>query len=237
MEWTIRTTMSIQMDTLRREYVKLGDELPALMREFGCALSAEELAGVRALVAAVEGVDRVLDAIAERDHRRTFASAVVDLLDGAAGSTGAPEVDARLAELRMALCERDIAAPFVRLARATFATTERMRTTRRARVYLDAVEREGQLLVELALLFVRTSATPAFVEFLRATAELGNLTDKLLDARGDFRRGEIAIRPGLALHARLAARIVRHLPRAAARHPSRLRFAAWGAGWIAALAM
>jgi hypothetical protein len=45
----------------------------------------------------------------------------------------------------------------------------------------------------------------------------------------------MALRPGVALHARLVARTLRHLPRALARHPRRLRFVAWGASWLAAL--
>jgi hypothetical protein len=221
--------------TIRGEYRKLADDLPALVAEFGGVLGAREHADIATFAAAIERVDRVLDATVDRAARVDLAAAVVAMLDGTARSTGNAATDARLIALRAALVRRDTVARFVELARDTLATTERLRGARRVGAYLDAIESEGRLMVEMTLVILEPLVPSDFVAFLRATAELGNLADKLVDARGDYRRGEIAVRPGIVAHARIVARMLRYLPRAAALHPSRLRFVAWSAGWLAAI--
>ena len=134
--------------------------------------------------------------------------------------------------LRETIVARGVAARFVGLVGATLANTETIRTTRRPRVYLDGIEREGELAAEMALLLMRPYASPRLVEFFRAIASPANLVDKVIDARADFRRGELAMRPGIWLHARLVRRMLRRVPRAAARHPHRLWFVAWSRRWL-----
>ncbi len=112
-----------------------------------------------------------------------------------------------------------------------------MRRATERETYFRHVEREGELTVELALLFARLGDSPAdrrAAAFLRGVAAPANLLDKLVDLRGDHRRGEVAIDPGIATHVALAVRMVRHSWIASARYSSRMRFTIWGLGWLLA---
>jgi len=209
---------------VRPEYRALVDGLPALMSDFDCGLDAAARTGVEVFMRAVDRVDRELDAIADGRQRHAFSDRVVAVLCASDAADATPE----LADLRAILCERDLLAPFARGTRLLLVASEEVRTCRDASAYLDRVEHEGRLLVELALLFVAPQANQRFITFFRALAEIANLLDKLLDARGDHRRGELAMPADLTLHALLASRLLRRLPGAVRLHPRRLHFIAWG---------
>src|SRR5262249_61640626 len=91
-------------------------------------------------------------------------------------------------------------------AKRALANSERMRKTRDPRAYIACVEEEGRLTVAMMLAIVGPWCSPPFERFLRRVSELANLVDKLIDARGDFARAEMALRPGVRAHARLATR-------------------------------
>jgi hypothetical protein len=215
---------------IRPEYQALVDRLPALMRDFDSSISEAALRELGVLMAATECIDRQLDRIADQARRRAFVDAVIAALHEP--SQLEPELDRQLGRLRVLLVRHGIAASFVSIARELFRDTERARTTLDVGVYLDSIEREGRAMVELALLFIDPHGDPRFVAFLRAVGDAANVVDKLLDARADFARGELAVRPSLWLHARIAGRLVRRVPRIARLHPSRVRFVMWGASWL-----
>jgi hypothetical protein len=183
-------------------------------------------------MAALECFDRHLDAIPSAPARQDFGGALLGQLsgDGRQPVPLEPEVALQAARLREVLVAGDALAAFLGFARAALTNTELMRTTPSRDVYLECVRREGVLTVELTLAVLGADAPPRLAGFLRAVAELGNLFDKLVDARGDHRRGELTVRPGVRLHLRLLAALVARVPSAAARHPSFLRFARWGLG-------
>ena len=214
--------------TPRPEYAALVDGLPALMHDLGSTISPANLADVRVFTTALEHIDRELDAIDSAADRRDFGARLLAALVD-------PDVrvsDIELDELRAVLVRRGVTRAFSALARRALANSERMRLTRSPREYLDAIELEGRLTVELVLLFLEPDAGPAFVEFLRAVGDVANLFDKLVDMRADHRRGELALVPSVRLHARVAARLVRRVPSVVARHPRRVRLVGWGVGWM-----
>ena len=98
--------------------------------------------------------------------------------------------------------------------------------------YLASVVREGQLTVELLLLLVGRWGSLEFQDFFRALAGAGNLVDKIRDAGTDYRRGELAIHPGLRFRLRLWLDLFRQVPRIARRMPSPIRFLLWGLGYL-----
>ena len=171
----------------------------------------------------------MLDATSSAETRRAYAADVLEALSAGDGA-GAPS---RLHEV---LGRRGIVDRFVAIVAEEFACAELLRTTRNPSVYLDCVAREGRLTVEMTVTIVGERAAPRLAAFLRAVAEPANLLDKLIDARRDHARGEIALTPDLLLHARILAALLRRLPRAAARHPRPHRFIGWGLSYLGALA-
>jgi hypothetical protein len=216
----------------RPEYRKLAEDLPRLALAFGCALPAVAQQDLLVFTLALECIDRVLDAIPHEEERGAFGAHLLDALDGGSLELGDDELRGHLRALRRVLAAGGAAPRFRRVGASALANTERMRTTRDAGEYLDCVRREGRYTVELALLFVGAWLNPACRAFLRSVAEMGNLVDKLKDARGDFRRGEMAVAPDVLLHARLVGLILRRVPAAAALHPSLTGFVRWGVGYL-----
>jgi hypothetical protein len=219
----------------RPEYTALVTGLPALMRDFDCELSPATLADVGVFVAALECVDRVLDPLPTPAAREALTATVLAAIAGEPVRTP-DELGARLGDLHAVLRRRDRIHAFLGLARAILGNTEHMRTTRDARAYLEAIEREGVLMVELALIVFGDAASPRFAEFLRSVAGPANLLDKLLDMRADRRSGELALDATAWLHARVLARMVRGVPRVIANHPHVVALVRWGVAWIGRMA-
>lgn len=219
-------------DAARGEYRALVDGLPSLMHEFECSISPAGLAEVATLMTAIECIDRLLDPIPLAPDRTAFSQAVLAAVAGHEVLVATVELATHLRALHAVLVRRHLTAPFTAIAARALANTEQMRTTTNRSEFLDCVELEGHLMVELALLVIGPWANARFVEFLQAVASVANLIDKLLDVRGDHRRGELVVRPGVRLHARLVARLARRVPHAARRYPSLWRFVAWGVGWL-----
>jgi hypothetical protein len=218
---------------IRPEYVRLADELPALARQFGCALPSDVAADVRAFTLALECIDRVLDDIADASARAALSRAVVDGLDGAIDAVAVgDELRAHLERLAALLARRRLLPSFRRLGARALANTERIRTTTSAREFIACVRLEGRLTVELTLLVAGPHLDGDCARFLRGVAELCNLYDKLKDARGDFRRGEMALAPSARLHARLLGALLRSVPTAARLHPNFGGFVRWGLGYL-----
>jgi hypothetical protein len=212
-------------DPVRREYRALVERFPALGATFGCTLPAHVLYDLRDFTLALECIDRELDARPEREQRVELGEMI---LAGAVDSP--PELARHVARLH------ELASPALwSAARRALTNSERMRATRDVREYVACIEEEGRLTVEMMLAIIGPWSTPALARFLRSVAELANLVDKLVDARDDFRSGELAIAPGVAVHARLAAAALARLPGAIVTHPSALRFAAWGLSLVGAM--
>ncbi len=209
-------------DPVRPEYRMLAERFSELGAVFGCAIPAHVSRELVDFTLALECIDRELDARPERAHRRELADAVL------AGTIDQPsELACHVARLH------ELAPPALwAAARRALVNSERMRATRDVRDYIACIEEEGRLTVEMLLAIVGPWCSPALQRFLRRVAELANLVDKLVDARADFRRGELAIAPGLALHVHLAAAALARVPGALAAHPSWPRFAAWGLSFV-----
>lgn len=211
---------------VRTEYAALVDGYPALLRPFGITLSASDLEDLDALMAAMEHVDRVLDGEADPVRREQLSESVLAVLseDASAG-----EVTRTLRVLRGVAIRRGILRELTALIADALFNCERIRVADDRASYLAAVEREGSFCTELALLIVPLPAAPA--AFLHAIAPTANLLDKLVDLRGDHRRGEVAISPDLRTHGALAGRLLTTAWHASKLYPSRVDFTRWGLRW------
>jgi hypothetical protein len=216
---------------VRPEYRKLAEDLPVLARVFGAPLPAQARHDLLTFTLALECIDRHLDAIAAADGRARFGVGLLGALRGGP-AFGDAELVGQVGALRALLERTGTVERFCAIGEAALDNTERMRVTRSPSEYLGCVRREGRYTVELALLFVGEWLAPGCRAFLRSVAEMGNLVDKLKDARGDFARGEMAVTPGVALHARLVGLILQRVPAAAVLHPSLPGFVRWSVSYL-----
>jgi hypothetical protein len=219
---------------VRPEYQAMVDGYPALLGQFGVAISATALDDLGVLMRAIEQIDRVLDGTAHSAARAAIALAIVAALRDPLVSSDARLVGA-VEELRVMALRRGISNELVAIATEALDNTERMRRARDREHYLACVEREGELTVELALLVAPLGDNEVgrrATAFLRAVAAPANLLDKLVDLRGDHARGEVAVSAGVRTHAAIARRLVARSWTASALHPNRWRFTTWGLRWL-----
>jgi len=211
------------VDRIRPEYLKMAYGFPELAGWFGCTLPPDAHRDLLDFTLALECVDRHVDATPEPTARLALERAIL-----ARELTALPDELARRVERLHRIAPPALWTTAARALR----NAERIRTARDAREYVRCVEEEGRLLVDMLLALVGQWCSPALIGFLRGVAELANLADKLIDAHGDYARGELALRPGLALHARLAFAFLGRLPAALRTHPSARRFVRWGLGYL-----
>lgn len=96
---------------------------------------------------------------------------------------------------------------FISRASRIFEIAELLRSVRCRRAYISLVCEEGRCFLEMFLPIFAVHATPEFMRWFPHVAEVGNLVDKLVDARADYRRGEMQIQPNLTHHAVLLREI------------------------------
>jgi hypothetical protein len=215
---------------VRREYLKLSDELIALTRSFRIQLPPQIHHDAAVLSLTIECADRLLDAITEPDRRARFSA---DLISCWRGETFCdedltPELADWLARLKDVAERHGATGRFQTIIRRLLENSERMRTTRSPGRFISCATREGRLMVELLLLVLGDHSTPQFNSFMRQLAGAANLGDKLRDARRDFERGEIAVRPTLLFRARLAGELIGRTLGLARVWAGNGRLAAWG---------
>lgn len=221
---------------IRSEYRKLAADLPLLAAGFGIRLPSHIVQDAAVLAFSMECIDRLLDDLSQSQRRRDFSAAVMAFLTREDLEAQNPDFTAELVGwlrcLRAMVERHGVAGPFYQAAREIFINTEVMRSTTNVGCYVACVIREGQLTVELLLLLVGSWCSVGFQDFFRALAGAGNLVDKIRDVRADYRRGELAIPPGLWFRLRLWLKLLRQLPRIARRMPSPVRFLRWGLGYL-----
>jgi len=184
-----------------------------------------------ALAFSIECADRLLDAIPQAQRRARFGAAVVSCLRGEKFSNEhlTPELTGWLAQLKEVAEHHGVSDRFREIIRELLSNSEQMRTTRSHARFVDSAIKEGRLMVELLLLILRNISTAQFDSFMRQLSGPANLIDKLRDARGDFRRGEIAVKPTLSFRARLIYEMFRRSIRLVRISAVNRRLAAWGA--------
>ncbi len=195
----------------RPEYFKLTRDLKVLTSSFGIDLPPLLQRDAAVLTFSIECADRLLDAIPLPSRRARFSGSVVSCLRGEDFPQDdlTPELAGWLVQLREVAERRGVHETFCAIVRDLLDNSEWMRSTTRHAEFIECAVREGRLMVELLLLILARATTPPFNRFMRRLSEPANLSDKLRDAGGDFRRGEMSLRPTLGFRARLAWEILR----------------------------
>jgi len=224
---------------VRPEYERLGRDFPVLAAHFGIAVDAALAGELVELIGVFEAVDRHVDSINDAAARAGLAASIVRALrqeatlDGALDHTIDGELAASVAALRRLTARGgDVPADVIGNVERFFARSETLRTTTCARTFVQAVVDEAAPACELALLVAARVTDAEFARFFAVLSEVANLVDKLHDVRGDRRRGEIAVRAGTRLHARLAAAFLVRCALLLRLAPRPLSLIVWGARYL-----
>jgi hypothetical protein len=219
---------------IRSEYAELGAEFGRLAAQFGHRIDAALARDIARLADTIECIDRHVDDIACEPSRLRLWEAIVDLLEHGSATSALPAELARATlDIRDVALSRGVLARLVRIVRKEVATSECLRHTRDSRSYVRAVLREGRLTAALALVVAGPECGVAFRRFFFRLGGPANVIDKLKDARIDRARGEIALHPGVAVHARLALAVMVRLPALLASHPRGFQVIGLGLRYLA----
>ena len=215
---------------VRSEYLKLPRDLAALTRSFGIVLPPQLQRDAAVLAFSIECTDRLLDAIPEAGGRGKFSIDVLSRLraERISNPDVTPELIGWLARLKDVAERHHVHAEFCEIIRELLCNSEQMRITRSGARFVDCAVKEGRLMVELLLLILADVSTASFANFMHRLAGAANLADKLRDARRDFQRGEIAVRPTVSFRARLTCEMVRRTIRLVRVSAANRRLTAWG---------
>lgn len=213
---------------IRIEYSWLAEEARFLVSTFGFEMSAQSWRDHDRLMDGCESLDRIVDG-APDDVRADLADDVIGAL-----RQGRPDGFQLEQELtRQVWILADIFARystpsfFIDRAERIFQIAEEIRITDCLDAYVALVCEEGRCFLEMFLPIFEVHATDEFLHFFPEVAEVGNLVDKLVDARADFRRGEMRLNPGVGHHARLLREIAWRGREAFVRFPRRAKLFTW----------
>ena len=208
----------------RPEYQRLTAHLAVLSECFGAKLSRSAFRQAALLCEAVEWIDAVLDPLADSRRRAEFSAEVIAAVEGASVASAA------LDPLREVASRCRDRAAFVRVCEQLLRNAEEMRTAAKPEHFIDHAVEEGRLLVEALLLSVDEALPPPLINFLVAVAGPANLWDKVLDARSDYRAGQIAWKPDLGALSKLTRALAWQTLALAPRSLLRPRLVGWGIG-------
>lgn len=224
----------------RPEYGVLAHEFVTLAGDFGHRIEPELCLDIARLAAAMECIDRHVDDVACDASRTALWTSIFALLARGEVDLGLPlatrasrdELHGAVQRVRDLAVRRGVLPRMLRIVKKEIATSEALRHTRDARVYVRAVVREGRLTAALALVVAGRACGPAFRRFFFRLGGPANVVDKLNDASADHSRGEIRVDPGLGLRARLAVAIALALPALFAAHPRKARIVDLGVRYL-----
>lgn len=213
---------------VRVEYGWLAEETRFLVATFNFDLSEQCWLDHDRLMDGCECLDRVVDE-APDEERALLAGLIIEAL-----RQGESEHEAFSTELTRQLnVLNDIFGRypdpefFISRAERIFQIAETVRSVRDRGTYIELVCEEGRCFLEMFLPIFEVSAPESFMSWFPSVAEVGNLVDKLVDARADYRRGEMALYPGLGHHLALLSQIAWRGKDAFRFFPSRTRLFLW----------
>ncbi len=196
---------------VRAIYKRLSDEFHVLTGAFNITLPLEQKYRLDVLLAGIDCVDRTLDALEAKEDRDALTEAMLSYLEGERDHLASPhasaELSTRLNAIRQIVGQTGISEPFMQAARIIFDQTEKKRHTQEAGVMLDMVEREGAATAQLPLSVMRSAGSPDFRRFFQDLCQMMGLADLLLDAREDYRTGQMRVRPTVSLYIRILWRL------------------------------
>lgn len=195
---------------VRPEYSRLAREFRILVEAFELQFPTSTWTSLDLIMDACECFDRSVDRLPCLDERRRTAAQIVAGLRGEAVAVKG-ELQRHLRQVGEVLDELEARDYFANRVQWIFAVSEELRSAGRHH-YIVGVCAEGRWFLELFLPLLKPVAPNSFLQFFVHLGEVGNLVDKLVDARADYHRGEMSLYPGLLHHLRLLWEIARRSP-------------------------
>ena len=218
---------------VRPEYEALARDFGVLASQFDLTVDDRLERDLVLVAATFETVDRHVDTTPGGADRARLCTAITrSLLEGHAEDLGCGDLASTLMALRSRLVALSVLEAFVVQVSRFFVRSEDLRLTQSRAEFVRCVLDEARCAGRMTLLLICTGESTRFPRFFLVLSEIANLVDKLQDVRGDWSRGEIAVRPSSGLYLRLLAAFAIRLPRLFFLSTRPFRLIAWGVRFL-----
>lgn len=195
-------------DGVRIIYRKLSEEFHVLASAFNIVIHQEIMLHLDHLIIAIDEIDNCVDEIRSKQERDSITSSLITFLSDTSDKWSHPSATASLAtkieNLKLVVNERKIQTAFINAAQSIFHFTEIKRHTDKLDDLVNYVVEEGKATSILPLSILGINSTDPFGEFFTKLCMVMGLADLIIDARQDYRKGYISIKPSIRLYIKLA---------------------------------
>lgn len=225
------TDETFDWSQVRAIYRKLHHDFHLITTPFGIQLDAQLNGDLACLIAATDSIDRNLDEIEGDEDRNSFSDEIVARLvseneksveRNEANDERLPaELCMRVSALRDVIRRRAITEAFVDSVREIFRLSEAKRAALTSSSLVRYSIQESRETGRLPVLLLGDQSSSQFEAFFFRCCEAMPAVDTILDARSDFRTGQLQFRPGPWLYFNLFAAVVVRVPGLLWRFPAR----------------
>lgn len=224
------TSSPASVSSVRPEYQRMVSPLLALCRDFGLTVSMVHELNFGLLMRSFESLDRYYDDIPDDKEAERFLEDVFLFLRS--WNSVRPirplrlpaELIDHLTSLREVLLQTGTLNVFFDYVSRICQLSRDARKIQGIREYVRCSLSQGELTGELVSAVLDFDSPPEdFVPFMTYLAATGKLIDDYWDADTDYKKGEIAIKPGFAFKNYLRALLIKRVAWIVAHHPNKTR--------------
>lgn len=222
--FTERKPKPIDWDSIRPIYKKLSDELHVLTNSYNIEISPEIKIHLDHLITVIDTVDQSIDTLEDDLERVRLSDAMVDFLGSHSTKINhklaSPELNTKLSIIRNIVHQEGTVIEFTKAAKIIFDYTERKRHTKNVDELISFVQSEGSATSDLTISIMQVENHHAFRLFFARLCMLMGIADLIVDARSDYKKNYIKVKPSLFLYYRLimiltkdGLKLIWHFPR------------------------
>ena len=226
----------VDWGNVRMIYKKLQDDFHLITLPFGIQLSAAENLNLSHLIATIDSIDRVLDPLPNPVDRASFADALIEFLktdsDEIKSEFASDEIRWRMSILRNVVSNVGCLAPFTETVTKVFEHTEAKRIATSGNELVFHLKEEWRLAGHMTVLVMGSQTNDRFERFFYLCCEMMTSVDMIKDAANDYRKGELAFKPNMALYWRLLKEFLVPLPKLVWRFPKPYNLVRYAVGFL-----
>lgn len=192
---------------VRKIYKKLSDEFHVLTKTYHVDIDATTKIYLDHLIIAIDEVDNCIDELPTKKERDAITKSLTDFLldekDNWNHPNATPTLSRKIENLHQVVRQLEFKDKFIDAVKSIFSHTELKRHTIEEDKLIQHVTLEGRATAILPLSVMGVKADTPFGIFFSELCMLMGIADLFFDARQDFKKDFIALKPSLSLYLKL----------------------------------
>jgi len=213
---------------VRGIYKKLSDEFHTLTNAFGVSVDPQTKINLDHLIIVIDEVDNCIDELPTKSQRDSVTASLIAYLRNEESQWHHPDATESLAtkmkNIKLIVNHQKIVNEFTKAAKDIFHYTEVKRHTTNVDDLINFITLEGAATARLPLSILQMSADSPFGLFFTRLCRLMGIADLVFDAKSDYKKGFIALKPKLGLYLRLHGIMIREGLKLLLSIPKKLQF-------------